>query len=386
MRILPIDKEALWDACKEIARENYGLLYVEEKGGRVIEKYKERVSKSKRRLVAPTVSRDDLMEFLAKWVKGERGERLIGLRESVYFIPVVFSEKELGDKEIEKLEKLFKESIVVSAEMIRKEFEIAYDDRLFFAGELANRGLIKVLSEEKEKVTEYYVMGNTLKDSVSTELVKMAIGRYAEDGLVTHAKLEEAIKVGATNEVIRYLEKESILVRVNNRYLVHGMTSEFARKIAEELRGSVEEKFREYNYVVNEAIIRGIMEQKIDERYNISDPAIKEEVITSVLDQVIQICGLSRDEMYSEILLESIGLDKFAKEKAEEIYLEIKNEKKLRNVITFTALEMNEDADKKILDLYLNPNTIANQIIKEKIKKKCEIYINNYFAIKEKEG
>ena len=389
MPILPKDKEALWDACKEIARENYGLLYVdtEERMKGLIKKYEERASK--RRLVASTVSSKGLMEFLAERIKGEgeKGEHLIGLRESVYFIPVVFREKEIGDKEIEKLEKLFEENIVLSAEMIRKEFSIGYDDRLFFVGELAKRGLINALSEgEEEKAAEYYAMGNTLRDSVSTDLFMMAIGGYAEAGLVTHAKLEEAIKVDATNEVIGYLEKEGILVRVNNRYLVHGMTTEFARKIADEIEGSIEEKFREYNYVVNEAVIRGGLEDKIVERYNISDHTIKEEVVTSVLNEVIQICGLSRDERYSAILVESTGLDQVAEEKAEEIYLKIKNEKKSRNVITFDALEMGEDADKKISDLYLNPDTAANQVIKEKIKGKCKIYIDNYFAIKEKEG
>lgn len=365
---LPIDKEALWDACKEIARENYGILYVEEKGGTVIEKYKERVAK--RRLVASTVSRDGLIEFLAERVKGEKGERLIAIRESVYFIPVVFREKELGDKAIEKLEKLFEENIVLSAEVIRKEFEIAYDDRLFFARELAERELIKALSEgEEEKVAEYYVMGNTLKDSVSTDLFKMAIEGYAEDGLVTHERLGKAIKVDATNEVIGYLEKEGILVRVNNRYLVHGMTMEFARKIAEEIKGSVEEKFREYNYVVNESVIGGVIEEKIGERYSISDPEIKDEVITSVLNQVIQICGLNRDEKFRDILIEAAGLNQLVEEKAEEIYQKVLSEAKDR-VLGKEKIE--EAVNTFIADLYLNPEPRLNRFIMDKVKQEVD--------------
>lgn len=388
MPILPIDKEALWDGCKEIAMENYGLLYVdtEERRKRVIEKYKERASKKKLR--ASTIKWSDLTKFLAEWRKGEgkKVERLIRLRESVYFIPVVFEEKELGNKEIEKLNGLFEKNIVVSAEMIREEFGIGYDDRLFFSGELAKRKLIKALSEvEGEKATEYYVMGNTLKDSVSTDLFKVAIGGYAEDGLVTRAKLEDAIKVDATNEVIKYLENEDILLRVNNKYLVYGMTEEFARKICEELRKSVEGKIRECNYVMNEAIIRSIIEEKLDEMYNISDHMVKEEVVTSVLNELIQICGLSRDKMHSEILVESAGLGQLAEKKAEEIFFEIKNENKSRDVVTFDAIEMRKDADEKILDLYLNADATANKVIEEKIKGKCEIYINNYFAIKEDE-
>lgn len=372
MPILPKDKEALWDACKEIARENYGLLYVdtEERRKGLIKKYEERASK--RRLAASTVSSKGLMDFLAERIRGEeeKGERLIGLRESVYFIPVVFSEKEIGDKEIEKLEKLFEENIVLSAEMIRKEFSIAYDDRLFFVGELAKRGLINALSEgEEEKVAEYYAMGNTLRDSVSTNLFMMAIGGYAEAGLVTHAKLEEAIKVDATNEVIGYLEEEGILVRVNNRYLVHGMTAEFARKIADEIEGSIEEKFREYNYVVNEAVIRGGIEDKISERYNIPDHKIKEEVVTSVLNEVIQICGLNRDEVHSDILIEPAGLSQLIEEKAEEIHQKVLLEAKDR---TLGKDKIEGAVNTFIAELYLSPEDRLNRFILDKVKQEVE--------------
>lgn len=388
MTLLPINNEALWTACKKVAQENYGLLYMDadKNVGSVIKEYK---NAQKKPLKASTINRDDLTKFLTERAKEEHDdesltklrESVYFLRESVYFIPVVFGEKDLGDLEIEKLTDMFKKNIVVSTEMIRKEFEVAFDDGLFFANELANRSLIKPLSEGGK----YYVMGDTLKDSVSTDLFKMAIGNYANDGLITPAGLEEAIKVDATNDVIRYLEKENILVKVNSRYLVHGMTVEFSEKVAEEIKGSVEERFKEYNYVVNETMIRGVIEENINERYNISDDMIKEEVVSSVLDQVIMRCGF--DRMHDGILVESIRLDQLTDEEAEKIYSEIKNEKKLRDVLTFDALEMKEDADRKIsAELYLNPDTTADQVIKEKIKEKCNLYIDKYFDIMDKEA
>lgn len=315
MALLPVDKDVLEDVCQNIARENYGFVYVSDHKKKIKSGYENGDTGT---LNASSLSLSDMREAIEELAADEFTE-LERLRDGVYYVDP-FGMK--GHRKItDKLTDLFGQQLVVTGETLRSRFSLAIDDIDFFVDELAERNYVRRITAGQR---DYYTIGPALKEHADDVGLDSRLKREATTGKIAHSDLENVIDVAATSDVIRYLDREGYIVDLDGEYLVQDAIDEYGAFLAREIEQQVEEEFSDSTYLLPEDEFGVIVENEIEGRFEVFSKAqrVRREILNEVETTLTERLELEYDR---EIVVAE-PFDDLVEERARRILEEIKNE------------------------------------------------------------
>jgi len=287
MSLRPVDRDVLSDACRSIAKENYGFVYVDRDEEDIKSEYQ---TGDKGLMNADSVSTADVKDGLEK-IAGEETSPFERIRAGVYYVDPFGSGIGIdmgGDMGIaDELQQLFRNQIVITTEQLRQHFDLAHDDAEFFAEELRtnDRGLVmRIVAGNRD----YYTVGSKLKDQVTgggEDLQDKLIHR-SRNGTLSHDKLEDAISVSAVSDVIDYLQTEGYVIDLDGEYLVPAAIEEFTRWLAAEIEDDVLAAFADANYVLPASEYHALLEEEIQRRSNVLS-AVRSSRASTTDDEIV---------------------------------------------------------------------------------------------------
>lgn len=284
----PIDIDTLEDVCESIARKNYGFIYVTENKDEIKSAYEgadtgllkaDELSTSEIREGLGEIAADDLTDFDQ-------------LRDGVFYIDQFGA---VGNEEItNELTMLFSQQLVVTGERLRSVFSLAIDDLDFFVDELESRGYLRRIRAGQN---DYYTLGPKLKEGAGDVGLDSQLAGEAVNGKISHSDLESVIDVSATTDVIRYLEKEDLIIDLDGEYLVQSLLDEYGQYLAEEIADAVESEFEAATYVLQDAEFEQVIQNEISDRFDVFSHAreIEAEIIAKTKASLQDRLGIKTD-------------------------------------------------------------------------------------------
>ena len=290
MAVLPVDEEALQEICEDIARDNYGFLYIAEHRDTIKHQYE---NANTGRLNTSSLSRSELRETLDE-LATESYADFEKIRDGVYYFDpfTQYNDQRIKDE----LTRIFSNRIVVTDETLRERFSLALDDLDFFVDQLTaeNRQYLRRIAAGKQ---DYYTVGPRLKEHADDVGLESKLSADASRGKISHRDLETVINISATTDVIRFLEREGYIVDLGGEYLVKSALDEYGRSVAEEIKSDIESELAASEHVMRESEFRQLVENYIRERYTVLSEArdVKPDILDAVTDSLVDRIGLEMD-------------------------------------------------------------------------------------------
>lgn len=366
--VRPVSTEVLQDICTEIARQNYGFVYLNEHKGTIKEQYTQMDTGLK---YSNSVSLSDIQQGLGDIAENDVNS-FEQLRGDAYFLRP-FGQKwggQIGDE----LEALFTTDLVLHKKRLESRFDIAPADVDFFARELLEEGYIdRVPAGERD----YFVGGPKLRDETNRDIgleAQLQTESNAE-GKLSHRDLEEIIDVAATENVIDYLSKNDFIIDLDGEFLVQTALDEFAASMAERIETAVVKEFREADHVLHRAEFETVVENNINDSSSILKKArsVRQAILEETETVLQERLGLEEDRTNQMIIMPEEGTDadgfqSFVDQQAKTIQRQV-----ARSDVAITKRsEMIEAGDERIADLQVGRTERARQFIHDEIRDRYE--------------
>ena len=316
MTLLPADKDVLENICGEIARDHYGFLYIADRKTDIKSAYE---NADTGLFNARSLSASDLRKGLTELAADEFAD-IEQLRDGVFYVDPFSA---TGNENItDELIRLFGQRLVVTGETLRSRFSLAIDDIDFFAGELADRGYVRRITAGKR---DYYTIGPRLKEHADDVGLDARLQREASAGKIAHDDLERVIDVAATEDVIRYLDREGYIVDLDGEYLVEEAIDEYGAFLAGEIEDAIEATFAESSHVLRREEFETVIENEIATRFDVLSNAqsVRGELLEAVDNTLSRRLDLDRG---SDVVVSADAFDAVVDEQARRILEDVKGE------------------------------------------------------------
>ncbi|WP_267161223.1 hypothetical protein [Halovenus salina] len=366
--VRPVSTEVLQDICEEIARENYGFVYLADHKSEIKEQYEQAetgfkytnsLSLSNIKSGMQEIADDDFNSF----------ERLRG---DAYFVNPL--DRGWGQRIGDELESLFTTNLVLHKKRLEKKFDIAPNDVDYFARKLSESGYIdRIPAGERD----YFVGGSELKDETSRDigLDAQLKSRADAEGKLSHRELEEIIDVAATENVIDYLSQNDFIIDLDGEYLVQAALDEFAHSLADRIADQVTEEFQESEYVLHQPEFEQVIENNINESTTILKEAraVRQKIIARTEDALTEELDLSERAAYNMVVMSDPKLDGqgFA-ELVDEQARAVKKQVARSDVTITKRSEQLSAGEERIADLQLGRTQKSREFIRDEIQERYE--------------
>jgi len=362
MSILPVDEDVLENVCRNIAKNNYGFIYIGDEGSEIKSAYE---SGDIRLTKAKSISLSGVRKALTEMANDEF-TGIDKLRDEVYYVDP-FDVK--GNMRIpNELTNLFSQRIVVTAETLRSRFSLAIDDLEYFADELVERGWIQRISAGRN---DYYTIGEGLKEHRNDVGLGSQLVNEASNGKISHRDLEDVIDVDATSDVIRYLDREDYIVDLDGEYLVEESIDEYGQYIAKQIEDTIEAEFGSSEHVLKTTEFEKVVENAIENRFNVLSEAreARREILNETRNSLTERLGLENDSDMVKIVEK---FDQVIEEHARRILAQIEGEyDKFASPSDFI-----ERAEKDFNELQLSSDEEVNKYIQKSVKNEYKDIVN----------
>lgn len=374
MPLRPVDEDALAAACRSIARDSYGFVYVDRDEAAIKSEYE---SQDKSMIHVDSLTTAQIKDTLRD-VASSDNYPFQQLRSGVFYMPPFGTGFEMGIAA--ELQRLFRSQIVVTVEELRNYFDLAFDDADFFASELADRNLVmRIVAGNRD----YYTVGTKLKDHVEGEGEDLddKLVHRSMNGKISHEQLEEAIAVSAVSDVIDYLGTEGYVIDLDGEYLVPAAIDEFTRWLAAEIQDDVVAAFETAGYVMPAGEYESLVTEQIEARSNVLASVRSSRGDVSERDIVSGVTDRFASEEEPQITTDE-GLAVQTEPATEEI--ETHAQELVRPVLNDTTAatpsSMLEDVKPEIEQLRLAQTEAANDYLQGRITDRAEELIREDFA------
>ncbi len=375
MPLRPVDRDVLSDACRSIAQDNYGFVYVDRDEGDIKSEYQ---TGEKGLMNADSVSTADVKDGLEE-IAAKETSPFERIRAGVYYVDPFGIGIDMGVAD--ELQELFRNQIVITTEQLRQHFDLAHDDAEFFTEELRtnDRGLVmRIVAGNRD----YYTVGPKLKDHVgdSGEDLDDKLIHRSRNGTLSHEKLEDAISVAAVSDVIDYLQTEGYVVDLDGEYLVPAALDEFTRWLADEIESEVVDAFDDSGHVIPAAEYDSLIRSEV-ERLSDVFSAVRSsrgdtderEIVTGVRDRLADNIQIEVDERHGVA----------AKRDAVEADIESYSDEIVQDVLggksTMSLPNAKEAAREQVEQLQLAVTDTANSYLRGQITERVHEQIEEEF-------
>jgi|GEM_PF-1003357 len=375
MPLRPVDRDVLSDACRSIAQDNYGFVYVDRDEEEIKSEYQ---TGEKGLMNADSVSTADVKDGLDE-VAAEETSPFERIRGGVYYVDPFGIGIDMGVAD--ELQELFRNQIVITTEQLRQHFDLAHDDAEFFAEELRtnDRGLVmRIVAGNRD----YYTVGPKLKDHVgsSGEDLDDKLIHRSRDGRLSHEKLEDAISVAAVSDVIDYLQTEGYVVDLDGEYLVPAALDEFTRWLADEIESEVVDAFDDSGHVMPAAEYDSLIRSEVERLSDVFSAVrssrgdtTEREILAGVRDRLADNIQIEVNERH--------GIA--AKRDAVEADIESYSEEIVQDVLggksTMSLPNAKETAREQVDELQLAVTDTANSYLRDQITERVHEQIEEEF-------
>lgn len=318
MSLRPVDTDVLEDVCSAVARQNYGFIYITDNKSEIKNEYEQADTGV---LKTSELSISDIRKGLSEIAANDFTD-FVQIRDGVFYMDQFGA---VGNEEITKeLKMVFSQHLVITGEALRDAFSLAIDDLEFFVDQLESREYIQRIRAGQN---DYYTIGPKLKEGREEVGLDSQLEQDARDGKISHSKLEKAIDVSATTDVIRYLEKENLIIDLDGEYLVRGLTEEFAHSLAEDIKNEIENEFQEAKYILEKDELEQVVTNKIRDRSDIMSHVreIQSKIITDIISSLSELCGIDIDDSNGMATQEE-EFEQYVTSEARRVYTDVKTE------------------------------------------------------------
>ncbi len=375
MPLRPVDRDVLSDACRSIAQDNYGFVYVDRDEEEIKSEYQ---TGEKGLMNADSVSTADVKDGLEE-IAAEETSPFERIRAGVYYVDPFGIGIDMGVAD--ELQELFRNQIVITTEQLRQHFDLAHDDAEFFAEELRtnDRGLVmRIVAGNRD----YYTVGPKLKDHVgdSGEDLDDKLIHRSRNGTLSHEKLEGAISVAAVSDVIDYLQTEGYVVDLDGEYLVPAALDEFTRWLADEIESEVVDAFDDSGHVVPAAEYDSLIRSEV-ERLSDVFSAVRSsrgdtderEIVTGVRDRLADNIQIEVDERHG-VATKRDAVEADIESYSDEIVQDV-----LGGKSTMSLPNAKEAAREQVEQLQLAVTDTANSYLRDQITERVHEQIEEEF-------
>ncbi len=367
MPLRPVDKDVLSDACRSIAKANYGFVYVDREKEAIKDSYE---SEASGLVHSGSVSNTDIKTELREMASAEDYpfERI---RPGVFYVDPFNKGLEMGVAD--ELQRLFDRNLVATAEDFRRRFDLALDDVSFFVNELQNkeRGLVLRIAAGAR---DYYTIGSQLKERVDGrgEDLNDKLASEGMNGRITHDDLEDAISVAAVSDVIDYLESEGYILDLDGEYLVREDVDEFARWVWEGIEDEVITAFDDAGYAMPEQEYRSLLVDRIESYSNVlaavrsSRPGLdlkQDDIVDHVANWFESGTGIEVDDSQVPIATHTDKVDSAVTSRAESLVRPVVNKEGAH-----TAKSLKKEVEPEIEQLRMTSTEPANEYLREQVR------------------
>lgn len=366
--VRPVSTEVLQDICEEIARENYGFVYLADHKSEIKEGYEQAETGFK---YTNSLSLSNIKSGMQE-IADDEFNSFERLRGDAYFLNPL--DRGWGQRIGDELESLFTTNLVLHKKRLEKKFDIAPNDVDYFARKLSESGYIaRIPAGERD----YFVGGSELKDETSRDigLDAQLKSRADAEGKLSHRELEEIIDVAATENVIDYLSQNDFIIDLDGEYLVQAALDEFAHSLADRISDQVTEEFQESEYVLHKPEFEQVIENKINESTTILKEAraVREEIISRTEDALTAALDLSERTAYNMVVMSDPKLDGqgFA-ELVDEQARAVKKQVARSDVTVTKKSEQLSAGNERIADLQLGRTQKSREFIRDEIQERYE--------------
>ena len=363
MTILPVDKDVLEDVCRDIARDNYGFVYVTDQKNEIKSGYE---SADLGLISARSLSLSDMRKTLSE-MDADEFASIEQLRDGVFYVDPFGVQ---GNMNITReLTNLFGQRLVVTGETLRSRFSLAIDDMEFFATELEDRNYLRRITAGKR---DYYTIGPQLKEHADDVGLDSRLVREASNGKIAHSDLERVIDVDATADVIRYLDREGYIVDLDGEYLVEEAIDEYGRYLAIEVEDAIEAEFEDSSYVLRISEFTQVIENEIDSQFDVLSTArsVREELLDAARDTLLDRLGL---EAGREMVVASEPFEGVVDDHARRILTDLKAE---HNQLPGTLPEWVELAEDDFEEFQVSTTTDVNEYVRDAVREQYRTIVN----------
>lgn len=305
--IRSIHSQSLRDALTEVAMNNNGLVYIENRELRkqIQEKYQEKNEVQDSFFVSSNVSADQIRSELEDYATGDdRIEKLEGTK-GYYFDLSDFPnwDKSLLDifmKTFEHNTPIVRKKEIASK--VRERTNIADEDVEFLLDKFADGSRDESTHLEKLRAqgTKFYLPGSRLYENTTRPLADIedvlstAASKKRDPGTVTRQDLEQALKVEAPDELIHELTRRGYLISLpgKNKWLVNeeGCIDNYTKSVvSDEIAPTVEEQLTEHDFIFPAKEYNTIVKDALKQATGILndlDENDREEVLESIQQSV----------------------------------------------------------------------------------------------------
>lgn len=375
MPLRPVDRDVLADACRSIAKDNYGFVYVDRDKEQIKSEYQ---SQDKSLVHADSLSVSGIKESLEE-LATEENTPFERIRPGVYYVDPFGFGIDMGIAP--GLQQLFQSQIVTTTERLKNEFDLARDDVEFFASELRDRGLLmRIVAGNRD----YYTIGSSLKDHVKGEGEDLddRLSGKTMNGKLSHRKLEGEISVPAVSDVIDYLQNEGYVVDLDGEYLVPGSVEDFTDWLAREIETDVVDAFEDAGFVMPVSEYESLLVEEIDDRSNVL-PAVRSsrgdvderDILENVKEQFAdETTQQDRIEEEDGLVIHAEWVEEEVEGHAEELVRPV-----LNDTTASTPSELLDEVKDDVEDLRLATTGEANTYLRERITNRAEELIDERF-------
>ncbi|MEZ3143532.1 hypothetical protein [Halobaculum sp. MBLA0143] len=375
MPIRPVDNDVLSDACRSVAEENYGFVYVDREKQAIKDAYE---SEGSGLVHSGSVSNTDIKQELREMASAEDYpfERI---RPGVFYVDPFDKGLDMGVAD--ELQELFDHDLVATAEDFRRQFDLALDDVSFFVEELQDneRGLVLRIAAGAR---DYYTIGPQLKERVDGrgEDLNDKLASEGMNGRITHENLEDAISVTAVSDVINYLESEGYILDLDGEYLVRDDVDEFARWLWEGIEEEVVTAFQDAGYAMPKTEYRSLLVDQIESYSNVlaavrsSRPGLdldQDDIVKHVAEWFESGTGIEETDGRVPIAKHTDEVDAEVAGRAESMVQPVVNKEGAH-----TASSLKQEVEPEIEELRMASTEPANEYLRDEVRQRVSDLID----------
>jgi hypothetical protein len=316
MSLRPIDTDVLEDVCGTVARQNYGFIYINDNKTAIKNGYEQADTGT---LKAGELSISDIRKGLSE-IAADDFTDFEQIREAVFYMDQFGA---VGNEEItEELTLVFNQHLVVTGERLRSAFSLAIDDLDFFVDELESR---EYLQRIRAGQNDYYTIGPKLEERADDVGLDSQLAQDAVHGKISHSDLEDVIDVSATTDVIRYLEKQDLIIDLDGEYFVQSLSTELAAHLAGEIKDAIVDEFETAKHILEAEEFEQVVTNEIRERFDIL--SYLGEVQQNLIDETVSAAGERIGiEMKQGMAIQSEEFNQYTTSEARRIFNDVKAE------------------------------------------------------------
>lgn len=371
MSLRPVDTDTLGRISIEIAKENYGFIYVDRVANEITERYE---SSDTPITKAGSLSRTDVKEALQD-IASEDWENIERIRSGVFYYAVFSSAP--PDRILNRLRDLFMSTQqVITAEQLRSEFDLAVEDTEFFADKLVSHDLLSRIATGSR---EYYSVGWKLKEETGQNQLKDELIEQSRNGspigVLSHEELEQIISVNATSDVIHYLEGQLGLVSdLDGQYLVWGSITEYGEWMAEEIADDVADEFESTGYAMPKSEYTEVVKSMIAKQSTVLEQLSRQkrgEVVDAVKAGLSTVADVNTE---GSVAVHETPLKDEIHAHAEKVVDPL-----LARGAGASQSTVEEEAAEEIADLRLADSERANEYLRNRVQERANELIEEDF-------